>query len=142
MNMYTPQLLFGPIGPEILIIVALLVLLFGADRIPGIANSVGKSLGSVANERKEIEAEFDEVKKDLTEPVEETKQELDDAKKDLKEPIEETKQELDDAQKDLTEPVEETNDIQHDPTEQPQEPGNETGDAAGRTDTPAENTGN
>lgn len=104
--MYTIQLLFGPVGPEVLIIVALLVLLFGADRVPNIANSVGKSLGSVTKERKEIEAEFNDAREDVTEITQEAKEDFDEIQNDLAEPIEESKQEINEAQNDLTDPPE------------------------------------
>jgi len=53
--------LFGPVGPELLIIIAIIVLLFGASRIPDLANSVGKSFGSFRQGREEIEEELNEV---------------------------------------------------------------------------------
>ena len=53
--------LFGPVGPELLIIIAIIVLLFGASRIPNLANAVGKSFGSFKQGREEIEAELNEV---------------------------------------------------------------------------------
>ena len=116
--MYTLQLLFGPVGPEILIIVALLVLLFGADRIPTVANSVGKSLGTVTNEKKKVEAELNEAKQDLSEPIEETKEEFNEAQQDLSEPIEETKEEFNEIQEDMTEPTQEAEDEPDDAAEQ------------------------
>lgn len=38
------NLLFAPIGPEILIIIFILVLLFGASRVPKLFNNIGKSV--------------------------------------------------------------------------------------------------
>jgi len=52
--------LFGPIGPELLIIIAILILLFGASRIPNLANAVGKSFGSFKQGREEIEEELND----------------------------------------------------------------------------------
>jgi sec-independent protein translocase protein TatA len=52
--------LFGPVGPELLIILFILVLLFGASRIPQLGNAVGKSLGAFRKGREEIEAELNE----------------------------------------------------------------------------------
>lgn len=56
--METFTLLFGPVGPELLVILALLVLLFGANRIPEMARAVGSSLGEFKKGRKEIEEEL------------------------------------------------------------------------------------
>lgn len=53
-----PVPLFGPIGPEILVIVLILVLLFGASRLPDLANAVGKSIGSFKQGREEVEEEL------------------------------------------------------------------------------------
>lgn len=52
MNMY---LLFGPIGPELLIILFLLILLFGANKIPDLANSIGRSISEFERGRKETD---------------------------------------------------------------------------------------
>lgn len=52
--------LFGPVGPELLIILFILILLFGASRIPQLGKAVGKSLGSFQKGREEIEAELNE----------------------------------------------------------------------------------
>lgn len=46
-----------PIGPEVAVIFLVLVLLFGADRIPKVAKSMGKSLGEFKKGRSEIEQE-------------------------------------------------------------------------------------
>lgn len=47
------NLLFGPVGPEILIIIGILVLLFGANKIPKLANNVGKSISEFKKGRDE-----------------------------------------------------------------------------------------
>jgi sec-independent protein translocase protein TatA len=60
MEMYSAPL-FGPVGPELLIILAILILLFGASRIPNLANAVGKSLGSFKQGREEIEEELNDI---------------------------------------------------------------------------------
>ena len=59
-------LLFIPVGPELVIIVAILVLLFGANRIPKIARSFGKSTGSFQKGRAEVEREIEEMKSEAT----------------------------------------------------------------------------
>lgn len=47
-----------PGGPELLIIVALAVLLFGANKIPELARSSGEALGEFKKGREELEAEL------------------------------------------------------------------------------------
>ena len=53
--------LFGPIGPEMLIILLVLVLLFGANKIPKLARSTGEAMGEFRKGREEIEEELNEV---------------------------------------------------------------------------------
>lgn len=48
-----PVPLFIPVGPELIIIVTLLILLFGAQRIPKLANAVGQSLSEFKRGRQE-----------------------------------------------------------------------------------------
>jgi len=52
--------LFGgiPAGPELLIIVLVLVLLFGANKIPKLARSTGQAMGEFKKGREEIEDEL------------------------------------------------------------------------------------
>lgn len=45
--------IFIPVGPELIIIVALLILLFGAQRIPKLANAVGQSVSEFKRGRQE-----------------------------------------------------------------------------------------
>ncbi len=47
------MILFGPIGPEVLIIFVLIVILFGASRIPKLARSAGESITEFEKGRKE-----------------------------------------------------------------------------------------
>ncbi len=55
--------LFGgiPVGPELLIIVLVLVLLFGANKIPKLARSTGQAMGEFKKGREEIEDELKEM---------------------------------------------------------------------------------
>ena len=50
-----------PGGPEMLLIVGIAVLLFGANKIPKIARSVGQAGGEFKKGRKEIEEELSDV---------------------------------------------------------------------------------
>ncbi|WP_253738921.1 Sec-independent protein translocase subunit TatA/TatB [Halohasta salina] len=53
--------LFGPVGPEMLIILLVLVLLFGANKIPKLARSTGQAMGEFKKGREEIEDELSEM---------------------------------------------------------------------------------
>jgi sec-independent protein translocase protein TatA len=68
--------LFGPIGPEILIILLVLVLLFGANQIPQLANAVGKSMGSFKKGRQEAEKEVEEIQEEVEETAEGVSEEV------------------------------------------------------------------
>ncbi|RJX50142.1 twin-arginine translocase TatA/TatE family subunit [Halonotius pteroides] len=69
--------LFGPVGPEMLIILLVLVLLFGANKIPKLARSTGEAMGEFKKGREEIEEELNEAADPKAEPVEDVS-ELDD----------------------------------------------------------------
>jgi sec-independent protein translocase protein TatA len=55
--------LFGglPVGPELLIILLVLVLLFGANKIPKLARSTGQAMGEFKKGREEIEEELKDM---------------------------------------------------------------------------------
>ena len=55
--------LFGPIpgGPEMLIILLVLVLLFGANKIPKLARSTGQAMGEFQKGRQQINEELEEM---------------------------------------------------------------------------------
>ena len=55
-----PLLLFPgvPGGPEVLIVLLVLVLLFGANKIPQLARSTGQAMGEFRRGREEIEEEI------------------------------------------------------------------------------------
>ncbi|MFB6220252.1 MAG: twin-arginine translocase TatA/TatE family subunit [Halolamina sp.] len=56
--------LFGavPGGPEMLIILLVLVLLFGANKIPKLARSTGQAMGEFQKGRQELNEELEEMK--------------------------------------------------------------------------------
>jgi sec-independent protein translocase protein TatA len=58
--MYDTIVLFGPIpgGPELLIILAVIVLLFGANRLPKLAYASGQAMGEFQKGREEVEQEI------------------------------------------------------------------------------------
>lgn len=49
-----------PAGPEMLVILLVLVLLFGANKIPQLARSSGQAIGEFRKGRQELEDELDE----------------------------------------------------------------------------------
>lgn len=55
--------LFGPVpgGPELLVVVLVAILLFGADKVPKLARSSGEALGEFRKGREEIEQELEEL---------------------------------------------------------------------------------
>jgi sec-independent protein translocase protein TatA len=50
-----------PGGPELLIVLFVLVLLFGANKIPKLARSTGQAMGEFQRGRQEIEEELKEM---------------------------------------------------------------------------------
>ena len=56
--------MFGNIGfPELLVILMIVLLLFGAKRLPEIAKGLGKSMQEFKKGMKEVEKDLEEVKK-------------------------------------------------------------------------------
>lgn len=65
--------LFGiPVGPEILLIVLIVVLLFGASKIPELARATGEATGEFQKGRQEIEQELEEQAEAVNEAAEGT----------------------------------------------------------------------
>lgn len=56
--------LFGAIpgGPEMIVILLVLVLLFGANKIPKLAKSTGQAMGEFQKGREEVENELQEMR--------------------------------------------------------------------------------
>ncbi|AFK18887.1 twin-arginine translocase TatA/TatE family subunit [Haloferax mediterranei ATCC 33500] len=61
-----------PGGPELLIVLLVLVLLFGANKIPKLARSTGQAMGEFQRGRNEIEEELKEMEGDDEETTSET----------------------------------------------------------------------
>ena len=51
-----------PGGPELLVILLIAVLLFGANKIPQLARSSGEALGEFKKGREEVEQELEELR--------------------------------------------------------------------------------
>lgn len=57
--MNIPYLALGPLGtPEMIIIAVLVLVLFGAKKLPTFARSLGKSMGEFRKAREEFETEL------------------------------------------------------------------------------------
>lgn len=60
---YTP--LFLPVGPEVLVIVLIAILLFGAQRVPELAREVGRSGGEFLKAKRKSEQEVEKIRDEL-----------------------------------------------------------------------------
>jgi sec-independent protein translocase protein TatA len=61
-------LFIGPIGPlETVLIILAVVLLFGADKIPELAKSVGQAKEKVKEGQKEAQKELEEIDEEMAE---------------------------------------------------------------------------
>ena len=61
-----------PGGPEVLVVLLILVLLFGANKIPKLARSTGQAMGEFRRGREEIEEELSQMEGDDEEEEETT----------------------------------------------------------------------
>jgi sec-independent protein translocase protein TatA len=63
--------LFGPVpgGMEMMVILLIAVLLFGANKIPKLARSTGEAMGEFKKGRQEVEEELREMQDGTTESV-------------------------------------------------------------------------
>lgn len=66
--MKTILTLFSLGGPEIALIVFIIVLLFGAKRIPELARGLGKGMREFKDATKEIKKEVDDAGKEIDKP--------------------------------------------------------------------------
>ncbi|MDQ2053320.1 twin-arginine translocase TatA/TatE family subunit [Halobellus sp. H-GB7] len=62
-----------PGGPEVLVVLLILVLLFGANKIPKLARSTGQAMGEFKRGREEIEDELSQMDDEETDEAETTK---------------------------------------------------------------------
>lgn len=68
--MMTTLAFFGmPGGSEVLVILLIVLLLFGAKKLPELSRSLGKSLGEFKKGKDDLEREIREVKNDVRESV-------------------------------------------------------------------------
>jgi len=62
MALETTPLFAIPGGPEMLVVLLLAVLLFGANKIPKLARSTGEAMGEFQKGREEVEQELEEMR--------------------------------------------------------------------------------
>ncbi len=61
---------FGmPGGSEVLLILGIVLLLFGAKKLPGLSRSLGKSLGEFKKGKEDLEREIRDIKSSAREPM-------------------------------------------------------------------------
>ncbi|AGB38065.1 Sec-independent protein translocase subunit TatA/TatB [Natronococcus occultus] len=56
-----------PVGPELLVIIAVVVLLFGANKLPKLARSIGQATGELRKGKQQAETELEEMRNDIHE---------------------------------------------------------------------------
>jgi sec-independent protein translocase protein TatA len=61
MHVLVPAFVGIPGGPELLIILAIAILLFGANKLPDLARSSGQAMGEFKKGRQELETEIREA---------------------------------------------------------------------------------
>jgi len=59
---FTPLFPGIPGGPELLVILLIAILLFGANKIPELARSSGEAIGEFQKGREEVEQELEEIR--------------------------------------------------------------------------------
>ena len=70
MNLLQP--LFGlPVGPELILIVLVIVLLFGANKLPKLARSAGQSINEFQKGKEQAEQELEEIREGVEEEINE-----------------------------------------------------------------------
>ena len=74
MHVLVPAFVGVPGGPELLIILAIAVLLFGANKLPELARSSGQAMGEFKKGRQEIETEIREAAASESSGDEQTKE--------------------------------------------------------------------
>jgi sec-independent protein translocase protein TatA len=69
MNISTILLFLADLGGgEILVVLAAVLVLFGADKLPGMARSAGRGMRSFNDAKKEIQNELERSIKDINKP--------------------------------------------------------------------------
>jgi sec-independent protein translocase protein TatA len=92
----TPTVLFGPVGPELLIVLLIIVFLFGANKIPKLARSSGEAMGQFKKGREEIEAELQEATEPVTDAKQEVEQDTQEFQQEVSDDVAEVEKEVED----------------------------------------------
>ena len=74
MQSIVPAFIGGVGGPEMLIILGIAILLFGANKLPELARSSGQAMGEFKKGRQEIESELREAARADSTSEEQTKE--------------------------------------------------------------------
>jgi TatA/E family protein of Tat protein translocase len=86
-------------GGEILLILVAVLVLFGADKMPGIARGIGKGM-------REFQKAADEIKAELTNSTSEIREEMNNIRSDFRQNVSEVKPNLDEIKSTLNTSVE------------------------------------
>ncbi|MCC5842867.1 MAG: twin-arginine translocase TatA/TatE family subunit [Verrucomicrobia bacterium] len=70
---YSPVFAWTPSLPELIIICVVIVLLFGAKKLPELSRSVGKSISEFKKGKEEAERELESMKEENTKSAEDAK---------------------------------------------------------------------
>ena len=70
MDTLVPAFTGLPGGPELLVILLVVVLLFGANKLPKLARSSGQAMGEFKRGREQIEGELTEAARESAAPTE------------------------------------------------------------------------
>ena len=70
MDTFIPAFIGLPGGPELLVVLLLVVLLFGANKLPKLARSSGQAMGEFKRGREQIETELTEAAREPAAPAE------------------------------------------------------------------------
>lgn len=70
MDTLIPAFIGIPGGPELLVVLLLVVLLFGADKLPKLARSSGQAMGEFKRGRDQIEEELKDAAESSASPTE------------------------------------------------------------------------
>lgn len=77
-------------GVEVLVVLLIATLIFGADKIPELARQVGQGIGELQSTREEIEEEIQDATGEISEDVNEVRGEI----KDIENEVEEVKEDV------------------------------------------------
>lgn len=102
--------MFGIGGSEFIFIIFIVLMLFGSDKIPDIARTIGRTMKQIRHATNDIKNEIQLSATDKSNPASSVIQEIEKVKSEFKEAmsptIEQTQQQLTDAQNDIEKDIE------------------------------------